>query len=262
MLLSINAMKHTFLMTIAAVFFLLPVLVSAQDYIGDAQCNERDTVVQCRTKINNWCFANTIPAERIQCNTVMNAQLDTEGLTNIDPEREYSTVCSTGQTTQACNAQIVNWCANNRLPAERPACNQELQNHFGITPSTPPPPTTGAQQTEGGSNQQELGDIYNLNLFDITIDNPLQTESGEIRTVEGLITIILEMLIIIMTPLAALAIMFAGFTYVTARGEPGKIKQAHTAITMAVIGTILILGAITLSSIIEGTIGQFRVSAP
>lgn len=42
---------------------------------------------------------------------------------------------------------------------------------------------------------------------------------------------------------AALAIMWAGFLYVTAQGDEGKITQAHLAFRWAITGTLLMLGA-------------------
>jgi hypothetical protein len=54
-------------------------------------------------------------------------------------------------------------------------------------------------------------------------------------------------------------IMYAGFKYVTARGDSTKIKEATTALTYAAIGAAVLLGAWVISQAIQGTINQFRV---
>lgn len=87
------------------------------------------------------------------------------------------------------------------------------------------------------------------------IKNPFKS-----NTIQGLIEAILnDILLPIGGVVAVLAIMYAGFLYVTAGGDPGKIKEAHSILKYAVIGSAILLGAWTISKAIEATINDLRV---
>lgn len=68
---------------------------------------------------------------------------------------------------------------------------------------------------------------------------------------------ILNIIIIIATPIVVLAIVYAGFLYVTARGNVEQTSQATRALTYAIIGGILIIGALALTQIISNLVGAF-----
>jgi hypothetical protein len=99
----------------------------------------------------------------------------------------------------------------------------------------------GNPPSSGGSG----GLSYNLK-------NPLAFNS-----LQEFILAILNVIIVIATPIVVLFIIFAGFKYVTARGEPGKIKEATQALTYAVIGGVLILGAVAIAEIIKDLVSGF-----
>lgn len=113
-------------------------------------------------------------------------------------------------------------------------------------PTTPPSAVSPAGTTVGRE------------AFKITITNPLRLGGSPITSLEGFIRAVLSLLIVVLTPLVALAIIFAGFQYVTAGGNPTKIQSASRALMYAIIGAILVIGAITLADVIDGAIGQFR----
>jgi len=93
----------------------------------------------------------------------------------------------------------------------------------------------------------------------IVIVNPFKCEEGVSCTISGLIkTIVNDILIPIGGVVAALMIMWAGFLYVTARGNPSKIETAHKALTWAVIGAAILLGAWVISQAISATIDQLK----
>jgi heme/copper-type cytochrome/quinol oxidase subunit 2 len=50
--------------------------------------------------------------------------------------------------------------------------------------------------------------------------------------------------------------IFAGFKYVTARGDEGKIKEAHKMLTWTAVGGAILLGAEVIQKLITGTINQ------
>lgn len=90
--------------------------------------------------------------------------------------------------------------------------------------------------------------------FNIKIVNPFKKD-----TIEGLIkTIVDDILMPIGGVVAVMMIMYAGFLYVTARGNESKISEAHKALTWAVIGAAILLGAWVISTAIGTTIDQLR----
>ena len=84
------------------------------------------------------------------------------------------------------------------------------------------------------------------------LENPLRFNS-----LEGLIVGILNVLLVIAVPIIVFFIIFAGFSYVTAQGNPEKIKQASRSLTYAIIGGVLILGAVAISEILKNVVASF-----
>jgi uncharacterized RDD family membrane protein YckC len=84
------------------------------------------------------------------------------------------------------------------------------------------------------------------------LENPLKFD-----TLEGLLVGILNVLLIIAVPIIVFFLIFAGFSYVTAQGNPEKIKQASRALTYAIIGGVLILGAVAISEILQNVVESF-----
>lgn len=75
-------------------------------------------------------------------------------------------------------------------------------------------------------------------------------------TIEKFIEGVLKAVVYIALPVIALFMVYAGFKYVSARGDIGKIKEAHTNFLYVVIGAILILGAWVFATLIGGTVSQ------
>jgi hypothetical protein len=108
-------------------------------------------------------------------------------------------------------------------------------------------------QAQGGSGQPNPGGSGQPPIK-IEIQNPFKQNS-----IQGLIKVIVDdILLPIGGVVAVLMIMFAGFQYVTAQGDPGKIKKAHDALLYAVIGAAILLGAWVISEAIQSTINQLR----
>jgi hypothetical protein len=57
--------------------------------------------------------------------------------------------------------------------------------------------------------------------------------------------------------LVLLAIIYAGFLFVTAQGSEDKIKTAKKTFTYVIIGSIILLGAQQLANVVANTAGQF-----
>ncbi|MBI4118298.1 MAG: hypothetical protein HY455_02065 [Parcubacteria group bacterium] len=85
------------------------------------------------------------------------------------------------------------------------------------------------------------------------LQNPLQSD---INTLPKLVEAILEVVVLIGTPVAALFIIYSGFLFVTARGDETRLKTAKKAFYYSVIGTALLLGAWALAQAIGATIEQ------
>jgi hypothetical protein len=93
--------------------------------------------------------------------------------------------------------------------------------------------------------------------YKIEIPNPLKVDEEE--GLPGLLNwIIDEAIIPIGGIIAALMIMYAGFMYVTARGNDTQIKKAHDALLYAAIGSGVLLGAKVIAEAIKGTVDQIR----
>lgn len=125
--------------------------------------------------------------------------------------------------------------------------------HSGGGPGTPTPtgggsgvpgPTgggvgTAAPECEGGA--------------EVCLQNPLDSS---ISSIPAFFLAILDILLVFAVPFVVFFIIYAGFMYVTARGNPGKIQQAHMALLYALIGGVLIFGARAILNIIANTVGS------
>jgi len=65
---------------------------------------------------------------------------------------------------------------------------------------------------------------------------------------------------VLATPIIVIFIIYGGFLYVTARGNTEQISQATKTLTYAIIGGILIIGAVAISQIVGDTVSA--ISAP
>jgi hypothetical protein len=88
----------------------------------------------------------------------------------------------------------------------------------------------------------------------VSLENPLNDEIG---TIQDLLVAILNIVIILMIPIIVFFIILAGFKYVTARGNASQVEEATRALTYAIIGGVLVLGAVALSEIIKNVVDQF-----
>lgn len=84
------------------------------------------------------------------------------------------------------------------------------------------------------------------------LENPLK-----IGTINELLEAILGIVIVLATPVIVFFIIYAGFLYVTARGNPEQIKQASQALTYAVIGGVIILGSFAIAEIVGNLVSSF-----
>ena len=106
-------------------------------------------------------------------------------------------------------------------------------------------PTT---QTMGGPGAGTPAPVN----FNVTIHNPLNSSYTSITAV---ITAVLQKIVM---PLAAvfvvLAIIYSGFKYVMAQGNPKEIQDANKGLLYVLIGTAVLLGATGISAALQGTL--------
>lgn len=76
-------------------------------------------------------------------------------------------------------------------------------------------------------------------------------------TAEELLTTILEIVVILATPFIVFFIIYAGFLYVTARGNAEQITQANRALTYAIIGGVIIIGSVAIATIVKNIVSAF-----
>lgn len=98
-------------------------------------------------------------------------------------------------------------------------------------------PGFGGENTRGGS---------------ISLQNPIQANN-----ITELFESIIDILLVFAVPLIVVFIIYAGFLYVTARGNESTIQKAHMALAFALLGGVIILGAKVLITVIGGTVDSF-----
>ena len=78
-----------------------------------------------------------------------------------------------------------------------------------------------------------------------------------IKSLEDFLLVLLNVITIIAIPIVVLFIIYAGFLYVTARGNAEQIQQATRSLTYAIIGGIMILGAVAVGEIVKNVVDSF-----
>jgi hypothetical protein len=113
---------------------------------------------------------------------------------------------------------------------------------------------TGGNSNSGGGNTNSGGGNVNpgTGAGTISLTNPLNS-----TTIVEFLTKIIEVLLIFALPIIVFFIIFAGFKFVTAQGNESKVTEAKNALTWAIIGGVIILGAKLIITVIEGTIRAF-----
>ncbi len=72
-----------------------------------------------------------------------------------------------------------------------------------------------------------------------------------VSTIQDFLLAVLNVFITVATPIIVIMIIYSGFLYVTARGNESQITKASTSMTYAIIGGILVIGAVALAGVIN-----------
>jgi len=103
-----------------------------------------------------------------------------------------------------------------------------VQDRGGVVPST---------QTQTGTN--------------VTLINPLKSGSS----IDSFLLNILEFVIRIGTVIVVLMVVFVGYKFVAAQGEPAKITEARSMLLWTVVGALILLGSQAIAVAIKATVG-------
>lgn len=110
------------------------------------------------------------------------------------------------------------------------------------TDSNPQTPGEGTDETSG-----------------VSINNKLINPIGpNLDTLEDFIVKIIEIALYVIVPILSLMIIYTGFLFVSAQGNPEKLKKAKSALTFTLIGAALILGAFVITSAIKSTVEEIK----
>lgn len=85
----------------------------------------------------------------------------------------------------------------------------------------------------------------------VRINNPLKVD-----TIQGAIQLFMNAVLRIALPFIIIFFIWSGFSFVLARGNPTKIETAKKMFWYTIIGTLLILGAWTITNAIIGTVNS------
>jgi hypothetical protein len=110
-----------------------------------------------------------------------------------------------------------------------------------------------AQGTGTGGDGDETGTGGEGGGGSTSLINPL----GD-RTLTEFFLDLLQILLIFAVPIIVFFIIYAGFLYVTARGNQEQVTKATRALGYAILGGVIILGAQVILTVIEGTVSAIQ----
>jgi len=120
----------------------------------------------------------------------------------------------------------------------------------------PIPPAGGGPGTTTGDDGPgtTTGDGTGITI-NTKINNPLGPKITDIPSfIEALVYIVL----VVGIPIVALAIIYTGFLFVVAQGNPEKITKAKKALVYTLIGAALLLGAFVIAKAIGATVDEIK----
>jgi len=134
---------------------------------------------------------------------------------------------------------------------------KDLKNTYGTFQFLPVEPTSPTQTDPGSSASSETKKAEDAKGIEDRQDfNKLPNPLGGlgINDTTDVIDKITNIVMIIAVPFVTIMIMYAGFKYVVAYGNPTKVKEAHQRALWTVVGTILLFGAATFGSLLIKTV--------
>lgn len=86
--------------------------------------------------------------------------------------------------------------------------------------------------------------------------NPLRESVwGGVTNIQGALVVLVDLFIQISMPIAAIYIIWTGYTFATSKGNQTKIDEARRMLTYLVVGLAIMLAAKGIGMAIQDTIG-------
>lgn len=86
-------------------------------------------------------------------------------------------------------------------------------------------------------------DVPNNSMQTVTLDNPLGTNVNSDNAVPALVGVIIRGALGVVGSLVLLMVVWGGFTWLTAAGNPEKVKLGSNTMMWAVIGLVVIFSS-------------------
>jgi len=99
------------------------------------------------------------------------------------------------------------------------------------------------------------GSSSNVTNITTKIENPL---GNGIDTIPKFIEAVINIVLIVGIPIVVLAIIYTGFLFVKAQGNPEEITKAKNALMYTLIGATLLLGAFVIANAIGKTVDEIK----
>lgn len=106
------------------------------------------------------------------------------------------------------------------------------------------------------SMQAIAADSVSGNIIQTGINNPLG--EGHLEDIPSFIEALLNIVLVVGIPIVALAIIYSGFLFVKAQGNPEELKKAKDTLMYTIIGAALLLGSFVLASAIGNTVEEIK----
>lgn len=92
----------------------------------------------------------------------------------------------------------------------------------------------------------------------VTIDGKIANPLGDKgpQNLSDFIKAVVQIVLVVGIPILALAIIYAGFLFVKAQGNPEELTKAKHALLYTVIGGALLLGAFVIANAIQSTVND------
>jgi hypothetical protein len=113
-----------------------------------------------------------------------------------------------------------------------------------------PTGATGGTQNTGTQSGSQLQQTGTKTGPSVALYNPLKSGTSLMSFLENILKVVIRIGAIVIV----LMLVYVGFKFVTARGEPGAIKTAKDNLLWTVVGALVLLGATAIAKGIEATV--------
>ncbi len=125
-------------------------------------------------------------------------------------------------------------------------------------PTQLPGGSTQSSGSNGGTQSSGNGSAQSSGSNTTCLTNPLSVGgngcNGSPVSIPQFIKAILGFVVQIGSVIVVLMLVYIGFLFVSARGEPGAITKARQALLWTIVGALLLLGAQVIASGIQATV--------